>query len=231
MQNQDVHQRGHQCLWVSGGLGEIWVKKTIKTTKKATTVSVLQHSSKKKKCRLRWFLRLWNQSSPTRSCLSASTAVWLSSRCLWDKGTRPGEIMEEELHYVTVTFRTEGPAAHGESLLWFLLWYFEDVLILDSVDRTGKYMYSSIWGTRLLLSFSIPHYFILALHGVWVNLFDIYTFVKFLLVTWHLFTCPSWRGILLSCSPEGLFTFFPVKVFFILLGSFSWSDVRSKVSF
>jgi len=36
-------------------------------------------------------------------------------------------------------------------------------------------------------------------------------------------TCPSWRGILLCCSPEGFFTFFPVKGLF---GSFSWSDVR-----
>jgi len=32
-----------------------------------------------------------------------------------------------------------------------------------------------------------------------------------LLVTWHLLFCPSWRGILLCCSPEGSFPFFPVK--------------------
>jgi len=30
------------------------------------------------------------------------------------------------------------------------------------------------------------------------------------LVTWHLFFCPPWRGILLCCSPEGFFPFFPV---------------------
>jgi len=41
------------------------------------------------------------------------------------------------------------------------------------------------------------------------------------------YTCPSWRGILLCCSPEGFFPFFPVKGFFLFLGSFSWSDVRS----
>jgi len=34
-------------------------------------------------------------------------------------------------------------------------------------------------------------------------------------------------GILLCCSPEGFFPFFPVKGFFLFLGSFSWSDVRS----
>jgi len=52
----------------------------------------------------------------------------------------------------------------------------------------------------------------------------------FLLVTWHLLFCPSWRGILLCCSPEGFFTLFPFfEFFFLFLGSFSWSDVRSKV--
>jgi len=30
---------------------------------------------------------------------------------------------------------------------------------------------------------------------------------------WHIFFCPSWKGILLCCSPEGFFTFFPVKGF------------------
>jgi len=39
--------------------------------------------------------------------------------------------------------------------------------------------------------------------------------------------CPSWRGILLCCSPEGFFPVFLVKVFFLFLGSFSWSNVRS----
>jgi len=29
------------------------------------------------------------------------------------------------------------------------------------------------------------------------------------LVTWRLFSCPPWRGILLCCSPQGLFTCFP----------------------
>jgi len=43
----------------------------------------------------------------------------------------------------------------------------------------------------------------------------------FFLVTWHLFFCPSWRGILLSCSPEGFFIFFYLeRVFFCLLGVF-----------
>jgi len=37
------------------------------------------------------------------------------------------------------------------------------------------------------------------------------------------------EGFLLCCSPEGFFTFFPWKGFFYCLGSFSWSDVRSKV--
>jgi len=37
------------------------------------------------------------------------------------------------------------------------------------------------------------------------------------------YTCPSWRGILLCCSPEGFFPFFPREGLF---GSFSWSDVR-----
>jgi len=32
-----------------------------------------------------------------------------------------------------------------------------------------------------------------------------------LLYTWHLLFCPSWRGILLCCSPEGFFLFFPMK--------------------
>jgi len=41
--------------------------------------------------------------------------------------------------------------------------------------------------------------------------------------------CPSWRGILLCCSPEGFFTVIPVKGCFLFLGTFSWSDVRSKV--
>jgi len=37
-------------------------------------------------------------------------------------------------------------------------------------------------------------------------------------------------SILLCCSPEGFVTFFPMKLAFLLfLGSFSWSDVRSKV--
>jgi len=31
---------------------------------------------------------------------------------------------------------------------------------------------------------------------------------SFLLVTWHLLFCPSWRGILLCCSPEGFFPCF-----------------------
>jgi len=36
-----------------------------------------------------------------------------------------------------------------------------------------------------------------------------------LLVTWHLLFSPSWRGVLLCCSPEGFFTFFPpLKCFF-----------------
>jgi len=33
-----------------------------------------------------------------------------------------------------------------------------------------------------------------------------------LLVTWPRLFCPSWRGILLCCSPEGFFTFFPWRV-------------------
>jgi len=41
------------------------------------------------------------------------------------------------------------------------------------------------------------------------------------LVTWHIVFCPSWRGILLCCSPEGFLPFFyPERD----LGSFSWSD-------
>jgi len=39
--------------------------------------------------------------------------------------------------------------------------------------------------------------------------------------------CPSWRGILLCCSPEGFFPFFTMKGFFLFVGSVSWSDVRS----
>jgi len=38
------------------------------------------------------------------------------------------------------------------------------------------------------------------------------------LVTWHLFFCPSWRGVLLCCSPEGFFTFSSERFFFDLLG-------------
>jgi len=38
------------------------------------------------------------------------------------------------------------------------------------------------------------------------------------------------RGILLCCSPEGFFPFFPPeRVFFCFLESFSDSDIRSKV--
>jgi len=40
---------------------------------------------------------------------------------------------------------------------------------------------------------------------------------------WHLFISPSWRGILLCCSPEGFITFFPVKGFFLI-----WSEVKGQ---
>jgi len=38
------------------------------------------------------------------------------------------------------------------------------------------------------------------------------TIISLSLCTYYIYcTCPSWRGILLCCSPEGFFPFFPVK--------------------
>jgi len=37
------------------------------------------------------------------------------------------------------------------------------------------------------------------------------------LVTWHLFICPSWRGILLWCSPEGFFPLFVLEFFHLYI--------------
>jgi len=49
-------------------------------------------------------------------------------------------------------------------------------------------------------------------HTHWLCCYCVLICVQwFLLYTWHLLFCPSWRGILLCCSPEGFFTFFPMK--------------------
>jgi len=141
-----------------------------------------------------------------------------SPLCVWVERNHHLLCSHWQYHYCTqISCTHTHPHTYLQVVCLIVMWYtLTPPLYLhlpDGSRRSGSWsMPTSIYSYTLSSSLNV---LLLCNASFWSH--DIYCF------------CPSWREILLCCSPEGFFPFFPVKGFFLFLGSFSWSDVRSKV--
>jgi len=147
-----------------------------------------------------WCCRWGVQKEFIGKCLGPSLILRLCLGCMWLEGPLGQGDFLKWLENVTI-YRPRDVLLFSHQVIYAMTY----LRLPDGSRRSGSWsMTTTNYPYTLSGSLNV---LLLCNDSFWSH--DIYC------------TCPSWRGILLCCSPEGLFPFLHVKGFFL------WPDVRT----